>query len=222
MKRFAVLLTAAIFLLSASALAFNGVGYPAWDGETMPQNSLCGAFDSDRIALDFDPSQDYSNVMSGVVQACFFAYDANDTNFLELYLLIPQNANSGDVLRSGDGEDCSVYLYETAADSETLYFAGDLGGVPDGSSFELVIESAETTDTAIRMSGSLTARLCRYDRSEPQRDFLTLSEAHFSFSLPLDGNPFAPAPAPTEEPEDSFSDLPGSAKFTLPPKYVDI
>lgn len=220
MKRFAALLTAVIFLLGASALAFDGEGYPSWDGTSAPQNSCCGAFGDERISLAFDPSTDYSNVLGGVVQACFFAYDANDQNFLELYLLIPENVAAGDVLRSGDGKDCSIYLYETAIDSETLYFAGVLDATPDGSSFELVVESAEVTDTAIRMSGSLTARLCRYDSNAPQRDFLSIGEAHFDFSLPLEGNPFTPKA--TDEPEDSVPGLPGAAQFTLPPDYISI
>ena len=220
MKRFAALLTAVLFLFGASALAFDGVGYPPWDGTSAPQNSCGGAFGDERISLAFDPSDDYSNVMDGVVQACFFAYDSSERNFLELYLLIPRNVAAGDVLRSEESKDSSIYLYEISMDSETLFFAGDLGGAPDGSSFVLTIDSVETTDAAIHMSGSLTARLCRYDGSAPQRDFLSISEAYFDFSLPLDGD--SPAPSSTQEPEQFVPGLPDTATFTLPPKYVSI
>ena len=228
MKRFAALLIAGVLLLSTTALAFTGEGYPAWDGASTPENTCCGIFGGERISLSFDPADDYSNLLDGVIQACFFAYDASETNFLELYLLIPEDVTPGDVLRNGDGRDCSIYLYETSIDSEALYFAGDLNGVStvNVSDFELTIESAQVGATAIRMAGRLTARLCRFDREQPQMEQLEISDARFSFTLPLFENPFAPTPGPGGGipglPEDSSPALPDSPKLTLPPFYVTI
>lgn len=227
MKRFAALLTAFLFLLGASALAFNGEGYPAWDGASTPENALCGVFGDERISLSFDPSDDYSNLLDGVVQACFFAYDAAEANFLEMYLLIPQSVAPGDVLKSGDGQDCSIYLYETSIGSETLYYAGELDDIPtvNGSGFEVSIEAAEVSETSIRMSGRLSAQLCRFTREQPQQELLTVSDVYFDFTLPLFEDPFAPSPSQGPEgslPDDSSPAMPGSPALTLPPKYVTI
>ena len=237
MKRFAALLTACILLLGASALAFNGEGYPAWDGAAAPDNALFGAFGEERIALSFDSSDDYSNLEDGIVQACFFAYDKANENFLEMYLLIPQDVQAGDVLTSSQGLDCSIYLYETAVGSETFYYAGDLGnGSTAGSSFELTIESAETTGTTLAMRGRLHAELAHYDSdASGRKESLTISEALFSFQLPLNENPFLPAPSQEpdaiepNQPSATFPSLPdapraggGTPSFTLPPNYISL
>ena len=228
MKRFAALLTALIFLLSASALAFNGVGYPAWDGVSAPDNSLCGAFGSDRISMTFDPSDEYSVVEEGIIQACFFTYDAAEESFLEMYLLLPDDVAAGDVLRIGDGRECALYLYEFSLYGDTLYFAGDLYDSPDGSSFALTIDSAETTDSAIHISGHLTAYMCRYEDDQVVSEYLTVSQAQFDFTLPVSSSSFHPAP--TQEPgnvfpalpDATFPALPDAPAFTLPPDYVTI
>ena len=225
MKKFTALLTVFILLLTASALAFEGADYPAWDGATTPDNGFGGAFGDDRIALTFDPSDEYSFAEDGVVQACFFAYDADESNYLELYLMLPQDVQSGDVLHSGEGLDCALYLFEIGVTSgnDTEYFAGDPDSVSDGSSFEMRIESVQTSGTTISISGTLTAQMTRYENNLPQRDSLTIGDAHFSFSLSLTGgayeNPFAPAP--TQHPDD-HSDLPSTPAPELPPKYVSI
>ena len=220
MKRFAALLTAFLFLLGASALAFTGQGYPAWDGAAISDDSLSGAFGDERISLAFDPSDDYSNVMDGLIQACFFAYDESEENYLELYLLLPEDVQPGDVLKSGESLDSSIYLYEIGPDSETLYFAGDIYSAYDGSRFELTIESAENTGSTLSVSGQLTAHLCRYANDTPTREFLNISRAYFHFTLPVNANPFAPAPS--QQPSEDSPNLPGAPAFTLPPNYVTI
>lgn len=231
MKRFAALMTALILLLSAPALAFTGQGYPEWDGATIPDSGFCGALDGERILLSFDPSDEYSSVEDGLVQACFFAYDSTERNFMEIYLLLPQDVAPGDVLASGQDLDCSVYLYETVDGNETFYYAGDLGtNLTSSSSFEINIESVEKTESAISMRGQLTAQLTRYDREIiGQEELLTIGEAHFSFSMPLGGSAFAPAPSQT--PGDAFPgiDTPdqprtgfGGSNLVPPPDAVAI
>lgn len=229
MKRFAALLIVLLLLLNAPALALDGKGYPAWDGMTMPDNGLYGAFGEDYISLSFDPAAEYSNVLDGLIQACFFAYDATEQTYIEMYLMIPQDVVSGDILRSDDGGDSAIYLYETAIGSENFYYAGDPGAkrAEDAGSFEMTIESVESSAAAITMRGKLTAQLCRYDSDALSQEFLNLREAHFSFTLPLTGSAFAPAP--TQEPNFSFPNLPdaqapdaGTPAFTLPPYYVTL
>ncbi len=248
MKKLAALLTVLALLLGAPALAFEGTGYPAWDGASDPDNGLCAAFDGERIALSFDPSADYSNVQDGTIQACFFAYDATEEHYLELYLLLPQDVAGGDVLQSGDGTICSISLYETALNGETLYYADEIGG--DGTSYELVVESVENTGAAIAMNGRLTAQLCRYVGDQPASDMLRVEEARFRFTLPLSAGNFVPAPSqapdaapaqPENSPAPVVPTLPessaapavpappensaparGAPAFTLPPDYAVI
>lgn len=226
MKRFAALLTAFLLLLSTPALAFTGVGYPAWDGAATPDNAFCAAFDGERISLIFDPSEDYSNLADGIIQVCFFAYDGSDDYFLETYMLMPQDVAPGDVLASGRGLDCSIYLYETNAQNETFYYAGDMGiGFTAGSSFEINIEAVEVTESSISMRGQMTAQLARYDRGSAGSDgLLTISDAHFHFTLPLNETPIVAAPTPEPGSSDQ-SDTPsfgGTPKLTLPPNYISI
>ena len=237
MKRFAALLTAFILLLSSCALAFEGVGYPEWDGTVIPESGLYGKFGEDRISLIFDPSADYSNTDTSIIQACFFAYDSTNENFLEMYLLIPRDAAPGDVLTTEHGEDCAIYLYENFHGSDIFYYAGGVSDSgPSGGSFELTIETVEATDSAITMSGQLRAELARYNSSAPgQTELLSVGEALFRFQLPLNSDSSAsapkeqPNPFESELPESDLPDLPdlsdsdaSGPRFTLPPDYVSI
>lgn len=229
MKRFAALLTAFLFLITTSALAFSGAGYPAWDGRSAADSSFCGAFDGQPLLLTFDPSEDYSNVMDGLIQACFFAYDEAETSFLEVYLLIPDDVAAGDVLRSGDIRGTSIALYETTMNGDTVYFADDLEAVTaNGSGFEMTIETMEFLGSMVYMSGSLTAQLSLYELEQARPELLTISDAHFSFVLSMDANPFASLPDSDSDalfpdlPDSALPDLPGAPAFTLPPNYVTL
>lgn len=209
MKKIAAALTALALLLSAFALAFEGAGYPGWDGVTAPENGLNATFGMDRISLSFDPSADFSNVLDGTVQACFFAYDASEEHYLELYLLLPQDAAPGDVFQSGDGKNCAIFLYETSLSGETFYYAGSEDA--DGSSYALSLDAVERDATMLGMGGSFSARLCRYSADRPTQDFLTVSEASFRFVLPLNS-----LPSPTQAPGGGAPSLPEATDPPFP------
>ncbi len=237
MKRLVALALALAMLLSATALAFNGSGYPQWDGSSIPDDSLCVAFGQDRLTLRFDPATDYSNVEDGVIQACFFAYDAAETHYLEFYLLMPQLVMPGDVLRSGGEMKCSICLYETAVGDEDFYYAGDVDDRMSGdTSYELTIDSVEGSGTYLRVSGSAKALLCRYERNQPTQDTLSVDEAYFDFTMPLSAATAEPGsatptpppgqetPAPTFPTQPDDSQAPGTTfpalpAQTLPPTF---
>ena len=131
MKKIAVILMVIMLLQAFCALAFNGTGYPAWDGVSAPQESFCGNFGPDALALEFDPDPVYSNIADGVLTACFFAFDAAEQNYLELFLVLPENISAGGVYSSADpGDISSLSLYEVFREGEILHFAGQLMGVP--------------------------------------------------------------------------------------------
>lgn len=210
-------------LLCGHALAFEGVGYPAWDGASQRTNAACGSFDGQSMQLEFDPAPEYSLVDDGVAQLCFFAHDGDRSHYLELYLMLPANVQAGDMLTQETllAEGCSITLYEVLPNGEDCYYAAQFMGMPypDGSSFELRIDSAETTSDKLSMRGSLSAVLCRLMGDFPTGERIRLENVAFDCSLPLagsaspfgsgaeDANPFGAAPDP----------VPG---FTLPPDYI--
>lgn len=215
MKRNAALLIALAMLLSAFALAVEGQGYPAWDGAAIPDDSLCASIGGEDITLRFDPSQDYSNVAEGSIQACFYAYDATGQHYLELYLLLPEGASSGDRFANSDGSGALIDLSEVSMSSETYFCADDIGS--DGSSFELSIESAERSATSIAMQGSFRALLRGYDEQDRALpDSIAIEDAHFSFTLPLSG--VAPRSTPAPLPDDELVPAP---EATDPPTLPD-
>lgn len=229
MKKLAAILTALILILSMSAFALSGADYPLWDGASAPKNSLYGGIGDQKLLLELDTTAEYSNVADGMAQICFFAFDQAEQNYLEMYLLLPENAAAGDVFSPTGGGLSSVSLYEVHKDSDELYFSGQVSGFayPSGSSFELRIESAQKSDTALSMSGTLDGTLIKFRDNQPTQETLVLSGMKFDFTLPLSAErapqpsavPKAPAqPLPSEEPKQSA--VPQLPAPTMPPKSV--
>lgn len=214
MKKALALLVAIWMLIGPHALALTGADYPAWDGSTLPQSGFCGSFGGKKLALEFDPAQEYSHCAEGMLQACFFAFDGAERNYLELYLLLPQDVEAGDVLQAGSDAPYSVSLYEVSLDSESLYYAGMLSGAayPEGSALELRIEAVESGASTLSLRGSLRGKLGRIDADVPTGEFLELEDAYFSCTLPLSA---AGLPEATSGPIAP----PTGPSFTLPPDY---
>lgn len=218
-KKLAAAMLALALLASAAALAFEGTGYPAWDGASAPESSLVAAFGGENLALAFDPSLDYSGVANGLVTACFFAYDENETHYLELYLCLPQDVLAGDAITQSDACDCSVSLYETSISGESVYFAGTaFGGDPAVGSFELRIEEREASAATLHLSGSLTAQLIGFEQDQPTQSTLDITAARFDFTLPLTSAAaqVTPEPAPGTTPAPTFPALPEATFPALP------
>jgi len=230
MKKLLPMLIALLVFMGACAFALNGANYPAWDGSSPPKNSLCGQVDGQVTALEFDPAGEYSNIADGLIQACFFAFDESQTNYLELYLKIPENAAAGDVFSHADmANAASITLYEVLLSQEDFYFASQALGIPypAGSSYELCIEKAERSAESISISGSLNATLVLMDGSAPTDKILKISDARFDFALPLNASSAKPAPtvgpvpeatagpAPTEGPQQPQASMPPILPFIL-------
>lgn len=253
MKKTAAILIALTMLLGAGALAFTGSGYPSWDGASAPGNSLCGSIGGQKLKLEFDPSSEYSSMADGMIEACFFAFDSAEQNYLEMYLLLPEDAAAGDVFSSaGDGMS-AIYLYEVYPDdSYSHYYAAQAAGFafPSGSGYELKLDAAEKTASAVSMRGSLSGKIARFDGETPTGETLELSGVQFDFTLPLSASaapqpsaapsvqpsaaPQPPAPttqpsampfpsaAPTAAPKKIQPTLDPHPDFTLPPDYAII
>ncbi|MBQ3574228.1 MAG: hypothetical protein IJA26_01035 [Clostridia bacterium] len=236
MKKIICLLLTLLLVFSAQAFALRGSGYPAFDGTNFSENHMAGSFGSDALLLEFDPTGDYSFLSRESVQACFFAFDESESNYLELYLELPADIKSGDTISSGDflrniGKTCAITFYEVGYDNEeTRYYAGSMLGVPypDTSSFEISIDQASFGDTSVEVSGRLSASLIRFDGNTPTRDKIDLTEVQFHFNLPVGAAAITPqptTPAPDAQPEKDKSPLPAinpAPAFTLPPDFITL
>ena len=201
MKKLAAILLTLLMCLT-SALALSGSGYPAYDGATLPDDAFGASFGGESLLLGFDPAPEFSGRMDGSLQLSFYAYDASGETCLELYLLLPENPVAGEPAFA------SLYLYEGDASGETLYFASEKDGaaLPTGSSLKLELEQVDASADAISGRGTLEATLLAYRNNLPTGETLTLNDARFSFTLPLNaGAQDGAAPA-----------------FTLPPDYARV
>ena len=177
-----------ILLAQNCALALTGIDYPAWDGAAPVQNALAGSIDGANIQLEFDASADYSMRGEGYLIACFYAYDAARQNYIELYLLMPETIAAGDVITpqtaaASGAELASVSLFEVyASGDEAEYMAGQIAdqAYPEGSSYSIAIESAQTDADKITVSGNLDAIL------SDGTNAIALSGVQFHFALPTD------------------------------------
>ena len=243
MKRIAAIFAACLLLFCANAFALTGVDYPEWSGAPIPENTMGGTIGSEGILMEFDADPEYSNIMDGYIQACFFAFDADEQNYLEMYIMLPEDTQTGDVFSASSGGLSSVTLYEVFKSGEEFYFAGQVAGFayPDGSSFEIHISSVERGADSISMRGTLNGTLIKFSGTSPTGETLALGNVEFDFTLPIGSAPAAPkasaAPTPAPVPEASaepFQTRPPQAApsaapkatmelrpaFTLPPEYA--
>lgn len=201
MKKLAAILLTLLMCLT-SALALSGSGYPAYDGAALPGNAFGASFGGESLLLGFDPAPEFSGRMDGSLQLSFYAYDASGETCLELYLLLPENPVAGEPAFA------SLYLYEGDASGETLYFASEKDGAAllTGSSLRIALEQVDVSADAISGRGTLEATLLAYRNNLPTGETLTLNDARFDFTLPLNaGAQDGAAPA-----------------FTLPPDYARV
>ena len=246
MKKLAAILTALVLILCASAFALNGTDYPLWNGTSAPKNSLYGSIGGQNLILELDTTAEYSNVTDGLAQICFFAFDEAEQNYLEMYLLLPEDAAAGDVFSPTSGSMSSISLYEVSKDGDELYFSGQVSGFayPNGSSFELRIESAQKKDNSLSMNGTLDGTLVKFKDKQPTEETLVLSGVKFDFTLSLSGGrtpqasaepevPYLPLPSaqpqpseapqlpePTAAPKAPQPTMDPRPAFTLPPDYA--
>lgn len=202
MKKLAAILLALLLMCLPCALALSGSGYPAYDSAVLPDNAFGASFGGENLLLTFDPAPEYSGRMDGSLQLSFYAYDASGAYCLELYLMLPENPAAGEPSFS------SLYLYEGDGSGETLYFASEKDGaaLPNGSSLKIALEQVDVHVDAISGRGTLEATLYAYRNNLPTGETLTLNDARFDFTLPLNaGAQDGPAPA-----------------FTLPPDYAKV
>lgn len=210
-----------LLMVCMPALALKGEGYPVYDGGELKEGALGAQIGEERLLLAFDPGSDYSYLRDGYVQACFFAFDAAEEYYLELYLLLPEEMRAGDVLTpescyAAKADSCSVALFEVDEENrEDAWFAGQMLGAayPTNSSFSIRIDEVKRESGALAVRGRIEAGLCLLENGEPGAQTLAL-EAEFSLNLPLEGRSGS---LPKETPVPEKKTAPA---FTLPPDYI--
>jgi len=247
MKKLSALLVALAILISTCAFALNGQDYPVWDGTSSGDNKLYGSIAGEKLVLGLDSGAEYSSISDGTVQVCFYAFDAAQKNYLELYLQMPETVSAGDTFSAGGSSPFAVTLYEVSLDSEDFYYVSQetSAAYPDINKLEVSIESVTRNDENITVSGSLNALLAKLVSNVPTGETLALDGVRFHFTLPLKAVPgprTSQAPLetqppqfpgfPQETPEASLPpQLPAQTAapqptldphpaFTLPPDYV--
>jgi len=234
MKKIAAALIALIFILTMQAFALRGSGYPAYGG-SIADNQMAGSFANNPLLLEFDPAGDYSFMDDLMLQACFFAFDESESHYIELYLELPADIRSGDTISSSDflrslTELASISYYEVNETSEDFYYAGTLLGIPypKDSGFEIIIDEAQFSDTAVEVSGSLSAVLVRFEGDDPTGETMALKDIQFHFLLPVGEAQVTPRPTdPVQESEPEADETPApkfnpAPVFTLPPDYISL
>lgn len=235
MKKIISVLIALVFILSLQAFALQGSGYPAYDGSNFSDNHMAGSFAGESLLLEFDPAGDYSSMKNGMIEACFFAFNESESHYIEMYLELPGNIQSGDKLTSDDflrniATPPAISFYEIDKETEILYYAGALLGspYPEGSSFEINIDKANISDTAAEVSGTFSAVLTRFDGKDPTAETISLTDVQFHFLLPIGAAAITPqptSPTPEKAPEIEINPLPDfnpAPAFTLPPDYITL
>lgn len=237
MKRTFAVLLSVLLLLTASAYALDGVGYPSFDGSVQQDDTLGGSIGDESILLEFDGTADYSYSINEYIQVCFFAFDAEEKYYLELYLMLPESIEDGTVLNpetafaAGAG-DCSITLYEVDENDDSVtYYAGQLLGsaMPASSSFSIAVDNVVRAFGAVSVSGTLNAELCRFDGGQPSNETLKISDARFNFTLSVGNTAPDPQPGEPDDRSDESQELPEffrsldpAPAFTLPPDYRKI
>ncbi|MCF0120688.1 MAG: hypothetical protein HUJ65_03535 [Oscillospiraceae bacterium] len=225
MKKFCIILLA-IWMLCTNALALDATGYPAYDGSAIDADTLAGKIGTDSVMLEFDPSEEYSGCASGYIEACFFAYNQAGDSYIELYLMIPETADAGDVIDPAyaggvNMGNCSVTLSEVVGNSEIFYIAMQNGtsAYPQNSSYSIRIESKVDTGTAYAVHGTVTAELAEIDELASTGKTIAV-DAAFDFTVAKSDDsqafesPFANDP--------THSPAGAAPAFTLPPDYAKI
>lgn len=231
MKKAVSTLIALALVLCMGAFALQGSGYPSRDAGVPAENSISGNFGGASLAMEFDPSAEYSMLRDGMIQACFFAYDQSETSYIEIYLELPSNVQSGDRLSTaedmrGISSSAAISFYEVSADSETLYYAGSVIGIPypDASLFEINIAEAVHGADSIELSGTLSATLVRFDaNNQPLQENMQLTDVSFHFRLPVsDSGESAPAPQIPDAAPPKATAPASHPLFTLPPDHISL
>lgn len=226
MKKIVISVIFCLLILN-SAFAIKGSNYPADSNPGALTNQLSASIDGTRISMDFDSDVEYSKIANGVTQMCFFVYSADNTSYVELYLMIPDSVESGTIINpkycaEHNCADCSVTVNEVFETGNEYYtcFSVDGKGYPDGTDFSISISEIDHTLVGTTISGTFSADLRRFSGVEAAGELLRVTDASFQCTIPDTVGYSKPAPVQptpdTDAPPVPALPQPSKTPFAVP------
>ena len=180
-----------------------------------------------QLTLLFDPSEQFSNVSDGYVQASFYTYLDESNDLYELYMLFPRDVQPGTTIdpayaRQSAPEASVVMILTTQADGTRYYFAGQAEST-DGTDYAMTFETVTDSAAGRTYSGTLSATMVGMSaENNAEVESLRIQSARFSFTMPDetdDPTEDAPGNLPdAADPDDPFAPYDGedSDPFAYP------
>ena len=145
----------ALFCAIWMCLAVPSVGMAASDTLELELNGRA-------LTLKFDPSEQFSNIAGGNVQASFYTYLDGSNDLYELYMIFPRDVQSGVVVNPEyarqNAPETSVVLIVTVGEKVDYYFAGQADG-SDATDYTITFESVVDSGTERTYTGTLSASM---------------------------------------------------------------
>ena len=194
MKKLIAILCAALLALSSCALA-----EPPLD--TLPNSDSRSAASGDAfeitiygetISLDYDTSEQYSKIDNGQVQASYYRYSDDGKALVELFITFPESTQPGMVISPDysalTNEESSVVLIisDMETQKESYYFSSLMAGIPypQGSDYQISLDSVSEVDGATTFEGRLSATLVALNMETGEvMDTLVVPETPFRFTM---------------------------------------
>lgn len=166
-------------------------------------NAIEFELDGQALTLNFDPSEQFSSITGGNVQASFYAYMDGSNDLYELYMIFPRDVQAGAVIdpeyARQNAPETSVVLIITKKDSVDYYFAGQTDST-DTTDYTLTFESVSDSGNDRTYVGTLSASMIGMaDGSEHELKPINIRNANFSFTMSMRADRL-----PEETPGDSL------------------
>jgi len=218
MKKMIAALLCALLCLAPAVCAESEVPAPSTDAPADQCMEL--SIPGKTLTLDFDTDPMFSMYDGLYVQACFYAYDTDDTLY-EVYLLYPGDVTAGsDVTPESASalgmEDCAVMLYITAGSSERYAVAAQSYGsaYPEGSDYLIHFDSVNKSGSSVSYAGLMAATLVELDEYYNPLGTIGDVSAEFRFTIDFGSSPQPPDYSPNA-PETTIP--PAPSKLVTPP-----
>jgi len=169
-------------------------------------NALELELDGRSLTLEFDPSEQFSNITGGNVQASFFTYIDGSDDLYELYMIFPRDVQPGVTVdpehARQNAPEASVVMIVTTGDNVDYYFAGQTDST-DTTDYAMTFESVVDSGTERTYTGTLSAFMVGMSTgSEDELKSLQFKDARFSFTMSMrsDRLPEDTLPPATDDP----------------------
>ena len=177
-------------------------------------NSIDVEINGQQLNLLFDPSEQFSNITDGYVQASFYSYMDESNDLYELYMIFPRDVQPGTTIdpayaQQSAPESSVVMIITTQAGGTNYYFAGQ-ADTTDGTDYVMTFETVTDDEDGRTYSGTLSASMVGMAAdTETEIESVSIQSARFSFTMPTQTES-APEDQPGDtEPGDEYAPYDG-------------